>query len=81
MESCILMPGKPELSGERRSPIKARLSSRGRSQSKGGFHEDEENLYLGIAAAVSRRAPDACLSTQGTGSAAAGDIGGVVTGP
>src|SRR5258707_5203735 len=38
-------------------------------------------LYLGIAAAVLAALLTACLSTQGTGSTVAGDIGGVVTGP
>ena len=38
-------------------------------------------LYLGIAATVLAALLTACLSTQGAGSAAAGDIGGVVSSP
>src|SRR5438034_11739142 len=43
--------------------------------------ETRKTLYLGVVASALAALLTACLSTQGTGSAGAGDIGGVVTGP
>src|SRR5437879_11912616 len=40
-----------------------------------------KTLYLGIVASALAALLTACLSTQGTGSAGANDIGGVVAGP
>src|SRR5258706_8430731 len=48
---------------------------------KGNFMKTIKILYVGIAATALAALLTACLSTQGAGNAAAGDIGGVVHRP
>src|SRR6266853_5928840 len=78
-ERCILVPGKA------RAPANAgpdnQLSLRPSAVSKGGFMKTRKTLYLGVVASALAALLSACLSTQGTGSTGANDIGGVVTGP
>src|SRR2546423_12884693 len=47
---------------------------------KGDFMKTKKTLYLGVVASALAALLTACLSTQGTGSAGANDIAGVVTG-
>src|SRR5437867_1208580 len=62
-------------------PEKSEFHRGPRPQSKGGFMKTKKTLYLGVAAIALAALLAACLSTQGTGSAGANDIGGVVAGP
>src|SRR5437879_10170407 len=75
-----IVPGAPEPLSARLADAEGKVHPDARIQ-KGNFMKTKRILYLGIVASALAALLTACLSTQGTGSSGAGDIGGVVTGP
>src|SRR6266849_8091402 len=81
-ESCILMLGVRHPGNSAQTNLVQATGQRQHAAiQKGDFMKTGKTLYLGVVASALAALLTACLSTQGTGSAGANDIAGVVTGP